>query len=121
VFLFAIAAGIVVLLAVVEAGRDERLFESALMRAMGARRRQILAGTAIEFALLGTLSGLLAAGGALASGWALAEYVFQLEFGGSPWLWLAGAGAGLLVVGTSGLLATRKVLDQSPMAVLRRY
>jgi len=121
VFLFAIAAGIVVLLAVVEAGRDERLFESALMRAMGARRRQILAGTAIEFALLGTLSGLLAAGGALAAGWALAEYVFQLEFGGSPWLWLAGAGAGLLVVGTSGLLATRKVLDQSPMAVLRRY
>ena len=121
VFLFAIAAGIVVLLAVVEAGREERLFESALMRAMGARRRQILAGTAIEFALLGTLSGLLAAGGALAAGWALAEHVFQLEFGGSPWLWLAGAGAGLLVVGTSGLLATRKVLDQSPMAVLRRY
>ncbi|MGB5210263.1 MAG: FtsX-like permease family protein [Gammaproteobacteria bacterium] len=121
VFLFAIAAGIVVLLAVVESGREERMFESALMRAMGARRRQILAGTAIEFALLGTLSGLLAAGGALAAGWMLAELVFQLDFGGNAWLWLIGAGAGLLVVGSSGLLATRKVLDQSPMAVLRRY
>jgi putative ABC transport system permease protein len=121
VFLFAIAAGIVVLLAVVESGRDERLFESALLRTMGARRSQILAGTAIEFGLLGTLSGLLAAGGAMTAGWLLADRVFRLEFGGSPWLWITGALTGLLVVGISGLLATRKVLDQPPMAVLRRF
>jgi putative ABC transport system permease protein len=121
VFLFALAAGIVVLLAVVESGRDERLFESALLRAMGAKRSQILTGTAIEFGLLGTLSGLLAAGGALTAGWLLADRVFRLEFGGSPWLWITGAAAGLLVVGVSGLLATRKVLDQPPMSVLRRF
>lgn len=121
VFLFAIAAGIVVLLAVVESGRDERLFESALLRAMGAKRRQILASTAIEFGLLGALSGLLAAGGALAAGWLLADRVFRLDFDGSPWLWVTGTLAGLIVVGVSGLLATRRVLDQPPMAVLRRF
>jgi len=77
--------------------------------------------TAIEFGLLGALSGMLAAGGALAAGWLLADRVFQLEFGGSPWLWVTGTVAGMLVVGVSGLLATRRVLDQPPMAVLRRF
>jgi putative ABC transport system permease protein len=121
VFLFALVAGVVVLLAVVDAGREERLFECALLRAMGARRAQILTASAIEFSVLGALSGMLAASGATAVGWLLADRVFGLEIVPSPWLWPVGTVAGIAVVGLSGMLATRHVVDHPPMAVLRRF
>jgi putative ABC transport system permease protein len=121
VFLFALVAGVVVLLAVVDAGREERLFECALLRAMGARRSQILAASAIEFGLLGVLSGLLAASGAVAVGWLLADRVFSLELVPGTWLWPVGAAAGVVIVGLSGMLATRRVVDHPPMAVLRQF
>jgi putative ABC transport system permease protein len=121
VFLFSLAAGVLVLLAVVESGRDERLFESALLRALGGRRRQVLAGAVIEFSVLGALAGLLAAGGAQACGALLSDQVFRLEYSANPWLWLIGSVAGLLLVGGSGFLATRSVVSQPPDLVLRRF
>jgi putative ABC transport system permease protein len=121
VFLFSLAAGVLVLLAVVDAGRDERLYESALLRSLGARRSQVLSAALIEFSLLGVLAGTLAAGGALVTGTVIADRVFQLDFDGNPWLWLAGLMAGLVLVGGSGFLATRTVVTHSPVAVLRRF
>lgn len=121
VFLFSLAAGVLVLLAVVEAGRDERLYESALLRSLGARRSQVLSAALIEFSLLGVLAGTLAAGGALITGAMIADRAFQLEFDGNPWLWLVGLLAGLVLVGGSGFLATRTVVTHSPVAVLRRF
>src|SRR6202045_5486374 len=64
VFLFTLAAGIVVLLAAVQSTRDERRYESAMLRTLGASRGTGLQGVAAEFSTLGGLSGLLAAGGA---------------------------------------------------------
>ncbi len=50
VFLFTLAAGIMVLLAAIQATRDERMFESAVLRTLGARRSVVLQGVAAEFA-----------------------------------------------------------------------
>ncbi len=121
VFLFSLAAGVLVLLAVVESGRDERLFESALLRALGARRGQVLAGAVIEFSVLGALAGLLAAAGAQLCGALLSSQVFDLQYAVSPWLWLTGAATGLVLVGGSGYMATRSVVSQPPDLVLRRF
>lgn len=121
VFLFALAAGVAVLFAVVESGRDARRFESALLRALGARRGQVLAGALLEFSLLGTLAGLVAAGGAHLIGVVLAGRVFGLDYTAGPSLWFIGAAAGLLLVGGTGFLATRSVVSQPPVLVLRRF
>jgi putative ABC transport system permease protein len=121
VFLFALLAGIVVLLAVVESGREERLFESAVLRTLGARRSQIFGAAAIEFSLIGLLAGVLAASGASALGVMLAARVFDLSVGLNPWLWLAGIVAGILIVGVTGLLATRRVVNHPPVEVLRAF
>lgn len=121
VFLFVMAAGVVVLLALVETGRDERRFESALLRALGARRGQLTLAAVIEFALLGLLAGVLAAAGAMTVGVLMAERVFELTYRPDPLLWLAGPAAGMAVTVVTGLFATRKVGRQPPMAVLGRY
>jgi putative ABC transport system permease protein len=119
VFLFTLLAGITVLLAAIQITRDERRFESALLHTLGADRRMILRGIAVEFIALGSLAGILAAIGATGVGLLLAEQVFQLDYTVSPWLWLAGWFAGAAIVGLTGTLATRKAVTEPPVAVLR--
>lgn len=121
VFLFALGAGILVMLAVVQSTREERLYESAMLRTLGARRSVVLAGVAVEFAALGLISGVLAAAGASGVAWLLAARVFRLEFVPDPMVWVAGLAAGLFVVGGTGVLATRTVVTHPPANVLRGY
>ena len=119
VFVFTLLAGLVVLLAAIQITRDERRFESAILHTLGAARRKILQGVAVEFLTLGSLSGILAAFGATALGWALAHYAFKLEYGVSPLLWPLGLMAGALIVGIAGTLATRRAVSEPPVSVLR--
>lgn len=119
VFFFTLLAGLVVLLAAIQITRDERRFESAILHTLGAARSKILQGVAVEFLTLGSLSGILAAFGATALGWALAYYVFKLEYGVSPLLWPLGLVAGALIVGVAGTLATRRAVSEPPVSVLR--
>ncbi len=119
VFLFTLAAGITVLLAAIQATRDERRYESAMLRTLGARRRVVLAGVASEFTALGMLAGVLAAVGATLVGWILASRVFELEYAIDPWVWVAGLVAGALIVGGAGTLAARGVVNHPPISTLR--
>jgi putative ABC transport system permease protein len=119
VFLFTLAAGIVVLLAAVQSTRDERRYESAMLRTLGASRGVVLQGVAAEFSALGFLSGTLAAFGATGVGWILARRLFSLEFTLDPWVWVLGLVCGTILVGVSGTLATRSVVNTPPIVTLR--
>src|ERR1700733_2433206 len=119
VFLFTLAAGVVVLLAAVQATRDERRYESAMLRTLGASRGTVLRGVAADFSALGFLSGTLAACGASAVGWILARRLFSLELGFDPWVWVLGLVCGTVLVGVSGTLATRRVVNTPPIVTLR--
>jgi putative ABC transport system permease protein len=119
VFLFTLLAGITVLLAAIQATHDERRFESALLHTLGASRSKILQGIAIEFTVLGGLAGALAAFGATAVGYVLAEKVFNLDYSVDPTLWLVGLVMGCLIVGVTGIFATRKAVNEPPIVVLR--
>jgi putative ABC transport system permease protein len=119
VFLFTLAAGITVLLAAIQSTRDERRYESAMLRTLGARRRVVLAGVASEFTALGMLSGVLAAIGATLAGWLLAREVFDLEYAIDPWVWVIGLAAGAAIVGGAGTFAARGVVNHPPISTLR--
>ena len=69
---------------------------------------------------LGSLAGLLAAAGATAVAYVLADRVFSIPFGWDPWLWVIGLFGGGLGVATAGWLGTRGTLRQPPLAVLRQ-
>jgi putative ABC transport system permease protein len=109
----------VVLLAAVQSTRDERRYESAMLRTLGASRSTVLQGVAAEFSALGFLSGTLAAFGATGVGWILARQLFSLEFTPDPWVWVTGLVCGTVLVGLSGTLATRSVVNTPPIVTLR--
>lgn len=119
VFGFTLLAGVTVLLAAIQATRDERRYESAMLRTLGASRRVVLQGVAAEFTTLGLLAGTLAAVGATAAGYFLATRLFNLDYTFNPGVWVIGLCAGALLVGISGTLATRSVVDHPPIATLR--
>ncbi|MET0534194.1 MAG: FtsX-like permease family protein [Steroidobacter sp.] len=119
VFGFTLLAGITVLLAAIQSTRDERRYESAMLRTLGASRRVVLQGVAAEFTTLGVLSGTLAAMGATAAGYFLATRVFNLEYTFDITVWAVGLVAGAVLVGLSGTLATRSVVNHPPIATLR--
>jgi putative ABC transport system permease protein len=120
VFLFTLLAGVTVLLAAVQSTRDERAYESAMLRTLGASRRVVLAGVATEFTALGVLSGLLAAVGATVGGWVLATELFNLKYHFDPTVWLVGTVLGVVLVGGTGTLAARSVIRQPPVSTLRQ-
>jgi putative ABC transport system permease protein len=119
VFLFTLFAGLAVLWAAVQSSLDERSFESAILRTLGASRKRVLSGVVVEFVALGLLAGLLASTGASLAAWHLAVNVFELEYQFSASLWLAGPIVGMVFVGISGLTATWGVVTHSPVSVLR--
>lgn len=119
VFLFTVLAGLVVLYAAVVASRDERLLEVAVMRALGGRRRQLMLAQWIEFGMIGTLAGLLAATGAALVGWLLASRLLDLPFGFDFRLWLVGAVGGGVGVALAANLALGRVLAEPPLRALR--
>jgi putative ABC transport system permease protein len=119
VFVFTLFAGLTVLLAAVQATRDERRYESAMLRTLGASRAVVVRGILAEFSALGLLAGLLAASGASIAGYFLAREILQVGYEFSWLVWLLGAGGGTALVALAGWLATRNVLAQPPASSLR--
>jgi putative ABC transport system permease protein len=119
VFVFTLFAGLTVLLAAVQSSRDERRYESAMLRTLGASRGTVLQGVLAEFTTLGLLAGLLAAVGASIAAYFMTTRVLELRYTFEPWVWVVGLFGGALLVATSGWLATRSVVNQPPLTTLR--
>jgi putative ABC transport system permease protein len=119
VFMFALAAGVLVLYSALVATEDERRREAAVMRVYGASRAQVTGSQRVEVLAMGLLAGLLATLGAAAIGQLLAQRVFELDLPPSAGLWIAGPLAGLLLLSLNAWLSARKVLSASPALTLR--
>jgi putative ABC transport system permease protein len=119
VFVFTLFAGLTVLLAAVQSSRDERRYESAMLRTLGASRGTVLKGVLAEFTTLGLLSGLLAALGASIAAYFMTTRVLELHYTFDGWVWVIGLVGGALLVAASGWLATRSVVSQPPLTTLR--
>jgi putative ABC transport system permease protein len=119
VFIFTLFAGLTVLLAAVQSSRDERRYESAMLRTLGASRSTVLQGVLAEFTTLGLLSGLLAAAGASTAAYFMTTRVLELHYTFELWVWAVGLFGGALLVAGSGWIATRSVVNQPPLTTLR--
>jgi len=120
VFLFTLAAGLLVMTAAIQSTLDVRLHENAVLRALGARRRRLWQSLAVEFFSLGALAGLLAAFFASVLGFVIAQQVLEMNYLVNPWLWVLGLLGGGVGVGLAGIIGTRQVVNSPPLAVLRK-
>ncbi|MCP4271707.1 MAG: ABC transporter permease [Gammaproteobacteria bacterium] len=119
IMIFVIIAGLMVLLATIQSTMDERLFESTVLRTLGASKKYLRSSLLTEFGLLGLLSGLMAAAGTEFVAYWLYEQLFNLPFQPHGWLWLAGPASGVIIISISGNFAARKVVTRPPMCSFR--
>jgi putative ABC transport system permease protein len=116
---FSVATGFIVLLGAVLSGRLQRIRESVLLRTLGATRRQIARVLLAEYLALGLLAALAGILLAVIAGWALAKWLFEVDYAVPvlPLLWLA---LGVTALSAAvGLLASREVFRHTPLEALR--
>ena len=119
VLLIILVAGALVLIAGVSSSVDERLHESAILRALGAGRMTLLGAVAIEFAAMGALAGVLAIMGSESAGWVLQTQMLELDYQVQWMLWPLGVVLGAVIIGSLGTYACRRVVYAPPLQVLR--
>jgi putative ABC transport system permease protein len=118
VFLFTLLSGLAVLYAALLSTQDERSYEAAILRTLGADSRYLSRLHLLEFAVLGALSGLFAAAGAELLGWILAHFILEIPYHMSISIWLIGIPGGIAVVTLAGWGATRRLTRLSPLRIL---
>ncbi|SBT06231.1 conserved membrane hypothetical protein [Candidatus Accumulibacter aalborgensis] len=119
IFLFTLVAGVIVLYAALASAADERRYELAVMRALGARQEQLRRALLAEFAAIGGLSGLIAALGAIGVGQFLARQVFHFDVAINPWLPPLAVFSGAVLVTGAGWFAAARLLHAAPIEALR--
>ncbi|PWG62999.1 ABC transporter permease [Spiribacter halobius] len=117
--LLTLAAGVLVLLAALQITGEERRFESALLRALGARGKRIRRMARMEFWLVGLIAGLMAGLVASVAGVYVAEGLFDLDYPFRPGAIAAGGVVGLVTVWVAGGWGARRYYRVSPMRLLR--
>jgi putative ABC transport system permease protein len=119
--LFTVVTGVVVLAGAVLIGRSQRVRESVLLRTLGATKAQVNRIMFAEYLALGTLGAAVGAVLAIGANWALARFVFQLNWVTPSLLVLVtGWAAVSLMTVLTGLLSNRGICDHPPLAVLRQ-
>lgn len=113
-----LVAGLVVLIAGLQATLSDRLRQGAILRVLGANRNILFKSQLIEFSLIGGLAGILAMIGGEFICFLLYHFVLNLAWQWHPWLLLLPF-VGALLISVMGLLGTRRVISVSPLLVLR--
>lgn len=118
---FALLAGISVLLAAIYASLDDRIYHGALLRTLGANRSLLQSSHVIEFSLLGFIAGLLAVIICAIINFCLYNFVFNMVYSLNWELWIIVPAIASLVIGLIGFWSLRQVVNNSPMLILRRF
>lgn len=120
VALFVIGAGIVVMAGGLAQSRYQRLYESVLLRTLGASRGTVARAFAVEYACLGVVAGIGGVALAAVLAWLVLRFVLDVPWTFEPHALLAGVATALGLASLVGSLGTFRLLGQKPLSVLRR-
>jgi putative ABC transport system permease protein len=118
--MLSIISGAVVMVAALSSTRYRRLYESAILKAIGSTRQIIVQSFAIEFALVGSFSGLIGVGLASALSWVILHFFLNITWDFQPTILAAGFLTTIVLAVSVGFVSTFRVLGQPPLAVLRQ-
>lgn len=117
--LVALAAGIAVLAGAVVADRRRRVYDAVVLKVLGAARRDILLGLALEYGLMGLVTAVIALLLGSLSAYGFVHWGLESEFHLLPGVALATAAGGAAIAMLVGLAGTWRALGQKPAPLLR--
>jgi putative ABC transport system permease protein len=111
--------GFVVLIGAAAAGERARIYESAILKTIGATRGKILSSFALRSALMGAAAGVVAVVAGGISGWAVMTFVMESDYRFEPVSAIAIVFGGVLATLVAGLLFALRPLSARPAQTLR--
>ena len=116
---FVLLSGVLILVGSIAMTKWQRIYEAAVLKTLGAKRKVLLAIMLAEYGLLGLTAGTVGTLAAIALSFTLSRYVFDIRWSFTPWLYVAGLGATIALVAAVGALSSFDALTRKPLAVLR--
>ena len=120
VALFCILAGALVMATALTATRYRRLYESVVLKALGATRGVIARSFAAEYVMMGAIAGIIGMVLASALSWAVLYFILDLPWSIRPGILATGLVLTVTLTVSVGFLSTFRILGQRPLAVLRQ-
>jgi len=114
-----LAAGLLVLVGAMAGDRARRDHEAVVFKVLGATRARIAQIQAVEFAVLGLVTALIAAGLGTAIAWAVTTQLMRFEWAAHGDIVALTVGIGTSLAFTLGFVGTWRQLSRTTAAVLR--
>lgn len=120
VFLFTLVAGILVMIATMQSTHDERIRDNAIMKTLGASKKQLRKILFTEFFLIGAISSLVATIAANITGYAIASNLMNMQYQMHISSVAASLIIGTTIITVTGLVAFWRYHKISPVSTLRQ-
>jgi len=117
--IFCMMAGGLVMAGALATTRYRRLYESGILKALGATRILIAGSFAAEYAFMGAVAGLIGTMLASVLSWGVLYFIFDLPWSLQPAMLTSGLLLTVVLTLSVGFLSTFRILGQRPLAILR--
>jgi putative ABC transport system permease protein len=116
---FVLLCGVLILVGSISMTKFQRVYEVAVLKTLGAKRKVLLAMLFVEYGLLGLVAGVVGAAASAVLSYFVARYVLEIPWAFSPVAALAGVALTAALVTIVGLVSSLNVLARKPLAILR--
>ncbi|MFN7930205.1 MAG: FtsX-like permease family protein [Blastocatellia bacterium] len=116
---FVFLSGLLILIGSIAMTKYHRLYESAILKTLGAKRKLIVLITLIEYGVLGLLAGVIGSAAAIILSWSVSKYALEIGWSFVPSINVIGVALTLLVVAVIGVLSSWDVMIKKPLGILR--
>lgn len=114
-----LVSGTLVLTGAIAAGRRRRIYDSIVLKVLGATRRDIVTAYILEYGLLGLVTALIAAITGSVTSWAMVTLLLAIDWTPEPVAVIVTALVGTTITIVAGLIGTWRAMGQSAAPWLR--
>jgi putative ABC transport system permease protein len=116
---FVLLSGILILIGSVALTKSQRIYENAILKTLGARRRTLATILFAEYGILGLLAGIIASGFGVTLSYVVSKYLMRIDWEFDPVIAALGVFVTALLVTLVGVAASFDVLFRKPLGTLR--
>ena len=116
---FVLLSGALILSGSLAMTKFQRVYETAVLKTLGAKRQTILLILLAEYGLMGTVAGMVGSVAAIGLSYATSHYIFEIKWRWTPEINLIGIIATIALVTMVGAVSTLDVLSRKPLTTLR--
>ena len=116
---FVMLSGVLILMGSIALTKSQRIYESAILKTLGANRQTLAGILFAEYILLGLLAGSIGSAFATALSFVISRYLMNIEWTFQPFVIALGIAITTVVVTAVGVLGSFDVLFRKPLGTLR--